>query len=314
MSTLTQFLLQYGYIILFLGVLAEQIGLPFPSSPLLLAAGALLGTHRLNSAAIVATATTASLMADSVWYGLGRRRGGMILEHICRITLEPDSCVSRMHRVYSRYGAKALLFCKFLPGLSTLGPAMAGMVVLAPWKFLLLDAGGALAWSGAFLLAGWVFRAQLESLIAGMESFSAWFGIVAVLGLTIYAAIKYLQRRRLYRMLRVARISPNELSRRMDAREKLIILDLRSLEERLHGQIPGSLHFEQDKLSSILPEMGRAEVILYSSSPNDAENARVALQLKRRGVSRVRPLEGGFEVWHRLGLPVEQSAAQPGPM
>src|SRR5580698_4958799 len=128
MNTLTEFLLQHGYMILFFGVLAEQIGLPFPSSPLLLAAGALLGTHRLNAVAVLGIAISASLISDSVWYNLGRRRGGTILGHVCRISLEPDTCVSKMHAVYSRYGAKALLFCKFLPGLGTLGPPMAGMM------------------------------------------------------------------------------------------------------------------------------------------------------------------------------------------
>ena len=309
MHTLTHFLLQHGYMILFMGVLAEQIGVPFPSTPLLLAAGAFLGTHGLNSVAILATATTASLMSDSVWYCLGRRRGGTILEHVCRIALEPDTCVSRMHRVYSRYGAKALLFSKFLPGLSTLGPAMAGMVVLAPWKFLFLDAGGALAWSGAFVLTGWVFRTELETLIAEMASFSAWFGIVVGSGLAIYVAIKYLQRRRLYTTLRIARISPNELKQRIDAREKLIILDLRSPEERRDGQIPGSLPFEQDKLSSMVPAFVHAEVILYCSSLNDRASARAALQLKRRGI-HVRPLDGGFPRWRSLGFPVERAVAQ----
>ena len=140
---MTHFLLQHGYMIVFAGVLAEQLGLPFPSGSLLLAAGALLGTYRLNLAAILGIAIAASLISDSVWYCLGRRRGGAILVHACRVSLDPDTCVSQMHRVYSRFGAKALLFCKFVPGLGTLGPPMAGMVGLAPWKFLSLDAGGA---------------------------------------------------------------------------------------------------------------------------------------------------------------------------
>ena len=314
MHTLTHFLFQHGYMIVFAGVLAEQVGLPFPSGSLLLAAGALLGTHRLNPVAILGTAITASLISDSVWYCLGRRRGGTILGHACRVSLDPDTCVSQMHDFYSRYGAKALLFCKFIPGLGTLGPPMAGMVGLAPWKFLSLDAGGAFAWAGNYVLLGWLFRTQLETLTAGMARFSALFGALIGLALAAYVTAKVIQRKRIYRTLMVAEITPGELKRRMDARENLVILDLRTLDERREGRIPGSLQFEQDKLSSILPEMAQAEVILYSSSPNEAENARAALQLKRRGVRRVRPLEGGFEGWHSLGLPVERSAAQAGPM
>jgi membrane protein DedA with SNARE-associated domain/rhodanese-related sulfurtransferase len=310
MNTLTQFLLQHGYMILFAGVLAEQIGLPFPSSPLLLAAGALVGTHRLNPAAVLGLAIMASLISDSVWYGLGRRRGGAILGHVCRVSLEPDTCVSQMHSVYSRYGAKALLFCKFVPGLSTLGPPMAGMMNVPLWKFLLLDAGGALAWSGAFVGAGWMFRNQLESLAAGMASFGTWFGIVLASALAVYVALKYIQRRRIYRTLRIARITPTELRQRMDAREDLIILDLRNPIEWRDGRIPGSLQFEPDKLSSMAPTFAHAEVILYCSCPNEAASARAALQLKRQGVKRVRPLEGGFTRWHSLGFPIEEVAAR----
>ena len=183
-----------------------------------------------------------------------------------------------------------------------------------PWKFLSLDAGGAFAWAGNYVLLGWLFRTQLETLTAGMARFSALFGALIGLALAAYVTAKVIQRRRIYRTLMVATITPGELKRRMDARENLVILDLRTLDERREGRIPGSLQFDQDELSSILPEMPQAEVILYSSSPNEVENARAALQLKRRGVRRVRPLEGGFEGWHSLGLPVEQSAAQAGPI
>ena len=310
----TQFLFRHGYTIVFAGVLAEQLGLPFPSGSLLLAEGALLGTHRMNAAAIVGTAMIASLISDSVWYSLGRRRGGTILGEACGISLDPDTCVSQMHEVYSRYGANALLFCKFVPGLGTLGPPMAGMVGLTPWKFLSLDTGGAFIWAGNYVLIGWLFRAQLEVLTARMAQFGAWFGALFGLALAAYVIAKFIQRRRIYRTLMIAKITPGELKRRMDARENLVILDVRTPDERREGRIPGSIQFEQDKLSSILPRVAQGEVILYSSSPNEAEDARAALQLKRQGVRRVRPLEGGFKVWHSLGLPVEQAAAQAGPM
>jgi membrane protein DedA with SNARE-associated domain/rhodanese-related sulfurtransferase len=310
----TQFLFQYGYTIEFVGVLADQLGIPFPSGPLLLTAGAFLGTHHLNAVAILGTAITASLISDSVWYCLGRRRGGTILGEACSISLDPDTCVSEMHDAYSRFGSNVLLFCKFVPGLGTLGPPMAGMVGLTPWKFLSLDAGGAFAWAGTHVLIGWLFRAQLETLMVRMARFSVWSGAVIGLALAAFIAAKFIQRRRIYRTLMVAKITPSELKRRMDAREQLVILDTRTPEERREGRIPGSHQFEPSKLSSILLETAQSEVILYSSSPNEAENARAALQLKRQGVRRVRPLEGGFESWHSLGLPVEQSAAQAGPM
>jgi len=147
MGASTGFLLHHGYLILFLAVLAEQAGLPVPSSPLLLAAGALAGVQRLNPFVVLGIAVTASLLSDSAWYWLGRQRGGSILSHGCRISLEPDTCVSRIHSVYTKYGEDSLLVCKFFPGLGTLGPPMAGMMGLAAWKFLLFDATGALTGS-----------------------------------------------------------------------------------------------------------------------------------------------------------------------
>jgi membrane protein DedA with SNARE-associated domain/rhodanese-related sulfurtransferase len=305
MNPSAQFLLHHGYAILFLAVLAEQIGLPLPSSLLLLAAGALAGLHRMNPLAALSLAISASLIGDSVWYCLGRERGGAILGHVCRVSLEPETCVSRTHSLYFRYGAKSLLFCKFVPRLGTLGPPMAGMMQLPPWRFLLLDAGGALVWSGTFVAIGWMFRIQLEILGAAMARLGARFAIVLAAALVVYVAFKYIERRRLYRTLRIARISPFELRHRLDAQEKLIVIDLRNPIEWREGRIPGSLQFEEAELDLTISAKADAETILYCSCPNEASSARAALRLKRRGVRRVRPLEGGFEHWRKLGFPVE---------
>jgi membrane protein DedA with SNARE-associated domain/rhodanese-related sulfurtransferase len=307
MNASTEFLLHHGYTVLFLTVLAEQIGLPLPSSPLLLAAGALAGLHLLNPLLVLATALAASLLSDSAWYVLGRRRGNSVLRHVCQVSIEPENCVSRMHTVYYRYGAKSLLFCKFVPELGTLGPPMAGMMGVPPEQFLLLDAGGALLWSGAFVAIGWVFRAQLELLGIEMARLGTWFAIAIASAILVYAAWKYIQRRRFYKSLRVARITPFELKHLMDARERLNIFDLRDPVEWREGRIPGSVQLEQGQEVSLLPTKTDAEVILYCSCPKEADSARAALRLKRRGVRHVRPLEGGFERWQELGFPVEES-------
>lgn len=306
MGASTGFLLHHGYAILLLAVSAEQIGLPIPSSPLLLAAGALAGYHRMNAALVLGIAVAASLVSDSLWYVLGRQRGGRMLGHVCRVSLEPDTCVSRIHAVYAKYGAKSLLFCKFVPGLGTLGPPMAGLMELACWKFLCLDAAGALVWSGTFFSLGWMFREQLELIAAGIGKFGAWLAILLACALAGYVGRKYVQRQRLFRTLRIARITPIELKERMAAQETPIIVDLRNPAEWKEGRIPGSLQIQKDKLDTIIDVFTQAEVILYCSCPNEAESAREALLLKRRGVGRVRPLEGGFARWQDLGFPVEK--------
>jgi membrane protein DedA with SNARE-associated domain/rhodanese-related sulfurtransferase len=309
MNGSTEFLYQHGYAILFVAVLAEQAGLPFPSSPLLVAAGALAGLHRMHLAAVLGLAVAASLVSDSVWYLLGRRLGGSILNHVCRVTLEPQTCVSRTHSIYFRYGAKSLLFCKFVPGLGTLGPPMAGMMEVAPMRFVLLDAGGALVWSGSFTVIGWIFRSELEALGAAMARLGSGFAILIVSALVLYVALKYIQRRRLYGALRIARISPFELRQRLQAREKLIVIDLRDTIAWQEGRIPGSLHLDRTEVDALTPGTGFSEAIFYCSCPNEAASARAALRLKRMGASRVRPLEGGFELWKSLGFPVETRGA-----
>lgn len=149
MHSAMDFLLRHGYIVIFVAVFIEQIGLPIPSGPVLLAAGALAGFHRLNLAPALALAAAASLICDSLWFTLGRRRGGSVLKFVCRVAIEPDTCVSKTHSAYLRYGPESLLISKFLPWFGTLGPPLAGMFNLAVWRFLLIDAGGALLWAGA---------------------------------------------------------------------------------------------------------------------------------------------------------------------
>ncbi len=315
MNETVEFLLKHGYIVLFVTVLAEQSGLPLPSAPFLLAAGALAGLGRLNLPLALTLAVIASLLGDSLWFSLGRRRGSSILRFLCKIALEPDSCVRQTGTVYSRYGARSLLFAKFVPGLSTVAPPMAGMYKLSPWKFALLDAAGAALWAGSFMTVGWWFRTQLEVLAFYLERFGSGLGIAVLSILLLYVALKYIQRQRIYRSLRIARITPHELKERIDRGESLSLVDLRNAIERSEGRIPGSLQISprvltEDQVDSIIAPLVGTEIILYCTCPNEVTSARVALQLKRHGVAHVRPLEGGFPLWRELGFPVEAVAEE----
>jgi rhodanese-related sulfurtransferase len=149
----------------------------------------------------------------------------------------------------------------------------------------------------------------LEILGAGMAKLGTWFAIVLVAAVLVYVAAKYVQRQRFYRSLRIARITPLELKQRMEARESLVIVDLRDPIERRDGYIPGSIRLQEAQLDTVIPKLSDTEAILYCSCPNEAASARAALRLKREGVRRVRPLEGGFERWRQLGFPVEQCRA-----
>lgn len=308
MNETVEFLVRHGYTLLFAFVLAEQSGLPIPSVPMLLAAGALAGLGRMSLSFALAFAVIACLLGDSIWFVLGRLRGYSILTLFCRISLEPDTCVQKTQVTYGKHGVNWLLFAKFVPGLSTIAPPMAGMFKVNPCLFLAMDAVGATLWSGVYLILGWWFRNQLEDVAFYLERLGSGLIGIVITALLAYIGYKYFQRKRVYRDLRIARITANELKRRMDDGETVIIVDLRSDFERLEGRIPGSLVALNDDLETLVPAITKNEVVLYCSCPNEISSARAALRLKRHGVKRVRPLEGGFEVWKELGFPVEMPA------
>lgn len=261
-----EFLLHHGALVLFAWVFAEQLGLPLPAIPLLLAAGALAGAGRLSLVVSLCTVVSAALLADGLWYELGRRRGNRVLHWLCRISLEPDSCVRRTEGVFARHGARSLLVAKFLPGLSTVAPPLAGVFGMRLARFLLFDAAGALLWAGSFLGLGFAFSGEIERIAERALSLGgALFALLAG-ALAAYIGWKFLARRRFLRELRIARITPEELKQKLDAGEDLVIVDLRHVLDfgALPEMIPGALRMEaQDlqKKSSLLP--GDREIILY---------------------------------------------------
>lgn len=312
MEHIQQFLLSHSYAVLFLFVLAEQVGLPLPSSPFLLAAGALAGLHRMNLAAVLGIAVLASLLSDSLWFLVGKFRGNSALNFLCKVSLDPESCVATTRSIFSRYGPALLLVSKFVPEFGTLGPPLAGMVGVVPWKFLLLDLTGALIWSGTFTGLGWLLRDQLEDAAKALARFGGSMAAACVIALVAFVAVKYVQRRRAYSFLRMARLSPVELKRRLDAGEQLTIVDLRPPREWSGGKIPGAVQLTKNRLDRLLSESRPKELILYCSRPQEAECVRAAIRLELRGIRQAHPLEGGFAMWRQLGFPIEPSALPEG--
>src|SRR4029453_12357701 len=131
-----EFLARHGSLVLITWVFAEQVGLPIPSMPVLLAAGALAGAGRLSLPASLLYCVLAAIAADSIWYQFGRLRGVQVLHLLCRISLEPDSCVRRTEDAFSSRGARTLLVSKFLPGVNTAAPPLAGGVDMGLVRFL----------------------------------------------------------------------------------------------------------------------------------------------------------------------------------
>ncbi|MGH9742440.1 MAG: VTT domain-containing protein [Candidatus Acidiferrum sp.] len=261
-----EFLLHHGYIVLLVWVFAEQSGLPVPSIPLLLAAGALAGSHHLNLFVSLFIVTVAAMCADSIWYWLGRRKGIKVLQFLCKITIEPDSCVRRTEGVFSRQGAHSLILAKFIPGLGSVAPPLAGIFHMRHRRFLLFDAAGALLWASTFLGLGFVFSGEIERIADHAVSLGGWLGVILVGALAGYLGYKFIARRRFLRELRIARITVEELKHKIDSGEEMAIVDLRhSLDFEADPEtIPGAFRMDAKELeekNGLLP-LDR-EIILY---------------------------------------------------
>ena len=313
MNETIEFLVRHGPAVLFGAVFLEQMGVPLPAAPWLLATGALVGTGEMNWFVALSAAAFGSVLADLIWFYLGRHGGQRALSLLCRISLEPDSCVRRTQGFFTRYGMKGVVAAKFIPGLSTLSPPLAGNSGVSVLRFLVFDGLGALLYAGAFLLVGVLFSHQLEQVIDALAGLGhSALGVLVGLA-AIYIGYRYVRRHRLLSELRMARITVDELHQKQEAGENPVILDLRSQDEleRNPSLIRGALHMTMDELKNRPQEIPRdRDIILYCSCPNEVSSARAALLLHRSGILRVRPLLGGIDAWRERNYPMEQHAAR----
>jgi membrane protein DedA with SNARE-associated domain len=266
MQSLIQFLLKHGYALLFFWVLIEQGGLPIPSIPLLLAAGALAGSGLMNLIFCLLLPILAAVISDFCWYEFGLMRGSRVLNLICRISLEPDSCARRTEDFYARLGAKSLLLAKFIPGLTTVAPPLAGVFRMRRSRFLLFDILGAIMWSGTFVGLGFVFSAQLEDVARYALRLGELLVLLLASALAIYILHKYFQRQRFLHDLRVARITPEELLQMLGTGTQVQIVDLRhSAEfEADPTTVPGALRMDPKELELRQSEIPRdRDIVLY---------------------------------------------------
>lgn len=266
MQQTLEFIAAHGYAFLFVFVFAEQIGLPVPSIPVLLAGGALARTGEIDLTLAVLVCLLASLVSDVFWYELGRAKGSRVMQFLCRISLEPDSCVRQTEQAFARYGARALLIAKFVPAFNTAAPPMAGVFHMRRGRFLLFDTIGALVWAGLFLGLGWVFGNQIERVVEVIATFGRGFGFFLAAGLGAWIGWKYIQRRRFLADLRIARITPDDLAAKLGSGETVVIVDLRHRYdfEADPRRIPGAIHLPVEDFDARGHEIPQGqEIILY---------------------------------------------------
>jgi membrane protein DedA with SNARE-associated domain/rhodanese-related sulfurtransferase len=319
MSIALEFFVHFAYPILFLWVLVEQLGVPVPSIPVLLTAGTLASTHRVNGPLVLVAVVAACLVADSAWYLLGRRFGGAVLKVLCRFSFEAATCVNKTEGYFHKRGAVTLLFAKFVPGLSTLAAPIAGQTGMPYPRFLLYDSAGSTVWALAYILAGFFFgdvAKRSQAFFAILGHFAVLIFVLMVLGLMFW---KFWKQREFLLSVRSLRLEPAELLEmiEMAARQGNIppfIVDLRHPLDYLPDPrvLPGAVRVSPAELTAHSTELPRdRDLILYCTCPSEETSAKVALQLHKLGISRVRPLRGGFEGWRDAGYPLVDYVAPP---
>jgi len=304
-----QFLADHGASVLFWVIFIEQIGFPIPAIPLLIAAGALVAGGNMSLATALLVPVAAALPPDLAWYYLGRYKGGKVLGFLCLLSLEPDSCVRDTENMFHRYGPRGLLLAKFIPGFNTVAPPLAGIVGMAAATFVLYDIGGTLIWAAVSAGVGALFSNQLEQLIGLFDQAGGMMLVILLLGLVGFVSYKFYHRQKFLRHLRMAKISVDELKRRMDAGEAISVVDVRHpLALDLDPEsIPGAINFTLEEIEHRHHEIPRdRDIVLYCSCPNEVSSARTAFLLKKKGIHRVRPLEGGLDAWRERQFPVER--------
>jgi len=307
-----EFFVGHAYAILFLWVLTEQLGFPVPSIPLLLTAGTLSATHRVSASSALLAVVAACLVSDSSWYLLGRRYGGRVIRLLCKMSLEATTCVAKTEGYFTRRGAITLLFAKFVPGLSTVAAPIAGQTRMPYARFLLYDLSGTLIWSLSFIFAGRFFG-DVAKRSQGFFGFLSHFAVVVfllmVVGFFVWRVVK---QRRFMAKVRELRIDPAEVMAMLDQAEKdaaehPYIVDLRHPLDYLPDPriLPGAVRIGPSEIARCAADIPRdRDIILYCTCPSEETSAKVALQLHKLGITRVRPLRGGFDGWKQAGYPL----------
>ena len=266
MSKLVHLILRYGIPLVWANVFLEQIGAPVPAMPTLIVAGALTRNGKMSSTHLLIAAVVASLIADYVWFVLGRIYGFRILRLLCRISLSPDSCVRDTEAYFDRWGLKSLLFAKFIPGFSTVAPPLAGAAGKSGLAFIFYDGIGAFLWAGASVATGRLFHRTIGNVLQRLEDLGWWAVVIVLSILALIIAFKWWQRLRFYKELRMARMTVDELKAMFDRGEAPIVLDVRTPSARkAHPQrIPGAIVAKPEEIDERIGDVPpHREIILY---------------------------------------------------
>jgi len=295
--------------------MTEQLGVPIPSVPLLLTAGTLTATHKLNLPLVLIAVTLGSLVSDSLWYVMGKSYGGAVVKLLCRLSMESSTCVRRTENYFTKHGPAALLLAKFIPGLGSVAAPIAGQTSMPYGSFVTFDTAGILIWALTFTLGGRFFGDVLKRHPNALNWVAHFAFLLFVLLLVAFLLSRFMRQRAFLREIRTARIDPHELKEMLDREQPVYIVDLRHPLDYLPDPrtLPGAVLLTPDKLVLQSDQIPRdRDIVLFCTCPSEATAAKMALAIRKLGIFRVRPLLGGFDEWKRLNFPLVDIPPQVG--
>ena len=285
-------------LLVFANVLLQQLGLPVPAVPTMLLAGSQSSGWFALSPMLLA-AVLASLLADWVWYQAGRKFGYRVLSLLCKMSINPSSCVNQTEARFAKWGVWSLVFGKFIPGFSTVAPPVAGALGMPGSSFFMASAVGAGLWAGLALVAGYAFQAQIDGALAWSTAHGIHLALLAAASIGVVIAWKYWQKTRFDRLAAMRHIDMTDFTDALSSPRPPHIIDLRS--RRLAsetGLIPNAHLTDYDALAHSLTGIGKDyPIVTICACPQDAGAVQAAQSLQKLGYFNALPLRGGFDAW-----------------
>lgn len=304
-------LAEHGYLILFAVAFLETFGLPIPAALALLVAGAACARGFLNPWWSVGGSIACIATGDSLMFLMGRHTGWWLLSLLCRLSLNPESCILRSADAFYRRGRTLLVIAKFLPGVNTMAPPLAGSMNMRYAQFLRLDAAGAALYAGGYFTVGFLFSDALEDITRGYETFGHILAWIVAAAAVVYTGSRIWTWRKGRELREAPFVEPVEAARELAA-GMAVVYDVRS-----HGyyqpkamRVEGSRRLDPNALNQIQPDFPLdKQVYVYCTCWRDATSAQVAHTLRQRGVL-CSVIRGGLQAWKRAGLPLEAIPAE----
>ena len=296
---------QFGALIVFINTLVHEAGLPAPLTPTVLVAAAAMSDVVKQTAQLTAAIVAGSVLGNAIWFALGRKYGSRVLTRLCKLSLSPQSCVTKTGAAFGRWGGALLIIGRFIPGVSLVAPPVAGALGM-PWpRFLWLSALGAALWALPIILLGYLLKEVLVSLLDALHDSRVEVTLVVIGIVAIYLAWRYVRRQQAMRIKGVPRIEPVALNATLSTASAPIVIDVRSDDAAAvpGPHIPGARFHSLNTLHTLpLEQFAGRPVVLYCACPEEASAAMGALVLEGRGHLDARALKGGIDAWVDAGF------------